>query len=305
MTDTKPYFLDIEDYHLSIGEAKRLVTETLLSNGVKSPKGGWERASFKIGPPDKQEIKTFKELVSIARKHGIVAHIQNNIDRSDKIFGGTFGISTPTMAFGTITSIYAGFSRTLKPPMTDQPVEIQISEDIMFYRKEACLFSNEYDFTFCTRYYRAYLTSCIALVDAFINRHILLYRFRGYKSDKFKALEKTSRLEDRLDLFLQIDTEHNLTTINGGAEWIHFKNLRKLRNEMTHINTPSLGYSITEFAEHFNYVKKGVGGLLKLIRQLQGRPTLGFIEKLRTAPIIYFNEITHKGDGNHIIKRRK
>ncbi|MBI2271933.1 MAG: hypothetical protein HYU69_16450 [Bacteroidetes bacterium] len=301
----EPYFLEIEENHLSIGEAKRLVTETLLNNGIKSPKGGWERASFLFGPPDKQETVTFQKLFSIARKHGVVAYIQGNIDRTDDIFGGTFGISSPTMAFGTISSSYAGFSRILKPPMTDQPVEYEISEDIMFYREEICLFSNEYDFTFCTRYYRAYLTSCIALVDAFINRHILLYKFRGQNSQEFEELQRTSRLEDRLELFLKVSTGKDLTAINGGAEWIHFKNLRRLRNEMTHINSPSLGYSITEFAEHLNYAKKGVGGLLRLIRQLQGKQSLGFIEKVRTAPIIYFNEITHKADGKHIIKRRK
>lgn len=304
MTD-QPYFLEIEEFHLSGGEAKRLLISTLLGNGVKSPQGGWERASFMFGPPENQENITFRELLLIVRRQGVLPHIQSPIDRSDEIFGGTFGISTPTMAIGSVTSTYAGFSRTLISPMADQPVERAISEDIMFYREEACLYSNEYDFEFCTRYYRAYLTSCIALVDAFINRHILHYNFQGITSDEFTELQRTSRLEDRLELFLRVSAGKDISAINGGVEWTHFKNLRRLRNEMTHINSPSLGYSIHEFADHFNYVRKGIGGLLGIIRHVQNKPSLTFIEKLRTAPFVYFNEIRHKADGNHFIKRRK
>ncbi|RZK10520.1 MAG: hypothetical protein EOO46_10475 [Flavobacterium sp.] len=189
--------------------------------------------------------------------------------------------------------------------MTSSPVEMGLSSDILFYREEACLFSNEYDFTFTTRYYRAYLSACISLIDAFINRHVLIYRFRQLQTSDFDLLQKTSRLEDRLELFLKISTGKDMKSINGGVEWIHFKKLRHLRNEMTHINEPSLGYSIEEFADHFNYVRSGIGGLLHRIRVLQNKPTLGFIESLKTAPIIYFNEITHRADGNHFIKRRK
>lgn len=301
MIKEKPFFLEIEEYHFSIGGAKKRVTQALLDFGVKSPKGGWDKASFKIG---QQEI-SFKELVKTVRETGVVFPIQNIIDNNDSFFCGRFGFSTPTMQLGEITTMYAGFSKTLKAPMTDQLVEIEISEDIMFYRQEACLYSNEDDFTFCTRYYRAYLASCIALIDAFINRHILLYKSDGHQSETFDLLQKTSRLEDRLNLFLQVDNGHKIEDINKGVEWIHFKELRRLRNEMTHINSPSLGYSIADFAEHFNYVREGVGGLLKLIRGLQGKTTLSFIEKLRTAPIIYFNEITPKADGNYIVKRKK
>jgi len=306
MTDsTEPYFLEIEDKLLSNGEARRLLIETLLKNGIKSPKGGWEKSSYNFGKGDNMKTVSFHSLLQDLKTNGIVPYFQSNIDIGDPIFGGTFGISTPTMEMGPITFKYAGHERTLLPPMTDSPVEMQLSEDILFFREEACLFSNEYDFTFCTRYYRAYLTSCVAIVDAYINRHILIYKYQGRLTNEFDEVNKISRLEDRLNKFLQVDTGHDLSAINQGIEWTHFKRIRKLRNEMTHINTPSLGYSITEFADHFNYVKKGIGGLLKLIRELQGRQSLTFIEKLRNAPIVYFNEISHKADGNYIVKRRR
>jgi hypothetical protein len=297
-----PPFLEIEDYHLSVSEAKREIIKALLESGIKSPKGGWQRASFKFGA----ESVTFNQLYIETRKTGVIPFLQYNLDQADDVFGGRMlGISTPTMGFNSITSTYAGYTRKLIPPMTDQPVEFEITNDILFYRKESCLYSGEYDFTQCTRYYRAYLSSCISLVDAYINRHILIYKYRGLNSPDFQLLQKTSRLEERICLFLKIFGGTNLSAINGGVEWIHFKKIRSLRNEMTHINSPSLGYSIHEFADHFNYVRKGIGGLLKLIRKAQGKKSLSFIETLRTAPVVHFNEITHKPDGKHIIKRRK
>lgn len=297
-----PCFLELETYHLSERLARQTVTELLLSSGIKSPKGGWDKFELTIG---KEEKFTFRELTQITRKSGIVGPIQRDIDHSDEIFGRTFGISTPTTALGQVTTTYAGFSRTLKPPMRNMPVESDLSLDILFYREETCMWSNEYDFQMCARSYRSYLMACIALVDAFINRHILIYRHNKLDSDEFNQLQTCPRLEDRLNLFLIISSGENISSINGGTEWIHFKALRNLRNEMIHINSPFLGYSIQEFSDHLNLCKLGIGGLLKLIRNVQKKQSLGFIERVRTAPIAHANDITFKSENEHIVRRKK
>jgi hypothetical protein len=297
-----PHFLDIELNRQSTERAKRTVIDYLIFEGIQSPQGGWERSKFNLGTDGPV---SFNQLVTSTREFGTVPYIQAKIDNTDEIFGGTFGFATPTALFGTVSSTYAGFTRTLISPMLDQPVEDGLAEDILFYREESCLYSDEYDFIFCTRYYRAYLSACISLVDAFINRHILIWTFKKISHPDLETLKTTTRLEDRLELFLKIAVGKDLTSINGGVEWQHFKKLRVLRNGITHISGPSLGYSIHEFAEHYNYVKTGIGGLLYNIRKLQGKMSLGFIERLRTAPSVFFNEITHREDGKHIIKRRK
>lgn len=302
---TQHAFLELEQYGVSNTEAKKILIKTLLDNGVRSPKGGWERATFDISRNGATNKVSFRELLADVKANGYESVSQSNADNRDEIFGGMFGITTPTMGFLKIESTYAGHTKSLTPPMTNIPVEMALSEDILFYREEACMYSDEYDFVMCTRYYRAYLTACISLVDAFINRHILIYNHSGIKSPVLDELKVTSRLEDRLNLFMAYSAGGSLNDINEGNQWTQFKALRRLRNEMTHINEPSLGYSIHEFAEHLNYVKKGIGGLLKLIRNKQGKPSLAFIERLYYAPLVYFNEITHKEDGNHIIKRRR
>src|SRR5450759_2043788 len=122
-TEEKPYFLEQSKYYLSERNARQTVIELLIKTGTKSPKGGWDKTTITIGPPEKQEEITFRELVYMARIDGVVHPIQSHLDHSDEIFGGTFGISTATMALGQVTTTYAGFSRILKPPMTDMPVE--------------------------------------------------------------------------------------------------------------------------------------------------------------------------------------
>jgi hypothetical protein len=42
---------------------------------------------------------------------------------------------------------------------------------------------------------------------------------------------------------------------------------------------------------HLNYVRTGIGGLLKLLRDYHRKPTHHFIERLRTAPEITYNTI--------------
>lgn len=296
----KPYFLELENFHMGTEKATAVTVKGLLDFGVSSPKGGWHKLILNLGDGD---IK-FTQLVSIVKKTGVIPYVQGRLDNNDDIFGGnSFGISTPTQ-FGPVTSTYAGFSKTLISPMSNQPMETELSNDIMYYREQVCLWSDEYDFKECTRYYRAYLSACISLVDAFINRHILIYKHTGQFKNQLEELERTGRLVDRISLFLSMTTGKDVSELNSGLEWIHFKKLRELRNEMTHISTPSLGYSIPEFSEHLNYVRQGVGGLLWKIRNLQGKSSLGFIEHIRSAPIVFYNDITEKG-GKIQVKRRK
>ncbi len=268
--------------------AKKAVAKELMENGFSSPNGGWDKFTLKIG----ESQRTYSELVKTARETGITPFYLNLSANNDDVFEGLrIGISSPSENLNTLTATYAGFKKTLKFPASNKPAEYEIVKDILFYREECTLWSDEYDFEFCTRYYRAYLSTCISLIDAFINRHILIYKHSNFKVDEVKYLEKTINLEEKIELFLKISCNKELSEINGGIEWKDFKSLRKLRNEIIHINEPSLGYNIAEFAEHLNYVRNGVGGLLLKIRKAQNKTTLAFIEQLRTAPKVSYKKL--------------
>jgi hypothetical protein len=296
----QPYLLELEPNAMSKASSTKAVVELLTAIAPK-PKEGWHRATVTFGNPSEQV--SYQKLVEETAKHGY-NRVQLFREASDDIFGVGIGMTCAESDHGVVLDVeYGGHKETLRSPYYYNPVEWDLSEDILAYRQEACLWSNEYLFTDCVRNYRAYLFSCIALVDAFINRHIIMYKHRGYNSQDLSDLQRCPRLEERLDLFMKVSANKGLSAINQGGEWIDFKKLRALRNSITHIEKPVLAYHLNDFAVHFNYVRAGIGGLLKRIRYEQGKQSLCFIDRLVNAPLAYSNAIKQENGVRKIARR--
>jgi hypothetical protein len=296
-----PYFLTIGQYHLFRKEAEEAVINALKQCGYHKPsKKSWGEIDLIITENEQPTQVKFYQLVQKARLSGIALEgWQRQIDNNDKVFGGFFSIATPNHQL-EITNSYAGYSKNLKGPCRSSPVEQELADDILFYRQQACHYSNSTDFSLTCRYYRAYVLSCISLIDAFINRHILLLKFIGFCSEDFQKLEGAFNLEDKIDLWMKIHATRDLSAIKKTKEWNHFKVLKEERNMLTHAVEPFYGHQISEVANYLNYVRTGIGGLLRLLRNMQRLSSLGFIERLRTAPKISYNRITLRADENHL-----
>lgn len=150
---SEPPFLEIDEYHLSALKANLFVTNALSKLPINKPTKGWHTRTYTLYG----KSMTYIELVNGAKMNGYIPQLQYQIDQNDHIFGGSFGMSTPTMGFTEVKSEFAGYTEVLTPPMVTWPAEFVISQDILFYRQQSCLTSNEYDFKMCTRHYRAYL----------------------------------------------------------------------------------------------------------------------------------------------------
>ncbi len=280
-----PHVLKIGQYHLSRGEAERVVEEALQRSGYrKPPEKSWGEIELIFTENSQSETFKFYQLVQKARLSGIaLEHLQNRIDNTDTVFGGAFSLATPHSEFEINTS-FAGYEKKLKGPCRSAPVEQELADDILFYRKQVCENSSSSDFSLACRYYRAYIFSSISLIEAFINRHILLHRFHGNNSLDFHQLEKEFNLDNKIDLWLKVFSKKSLSAVNRTKEWNHFKLLKEERNMITHAVEPFYGHQISEISDYLNYTRTGVGGLLTLLRETQNLGNLGFIEKLRTAP---------------------
>lgn len=298
-----PYLLEIDDYHLTDKQGQKVVKEMLSESGVKSPPGGWNSFIYKYEEYGLKKKMTFRKLVVEAMEKGYVRTIQKFIDERDSVFGGLEHVTSPTPG---VESEYTfnGMTMTLNSPSLLLSSAYSLSEDILFYREEACYESENYDFIDCARNYRSYLSSCISLIDVFINKYILYYKYTNLHTDQLEEIQKSSRLEDKIAKLVNISTKEGMSAIKGGVEWKHFKSIKDLRNEMVHINAPSMAYSIIDFPDHFNYAREGVGGLLGLIRKLQGKKTLGFIERIKTAPWVKFNQESIKNSPFVTSKKR-
>jgi hypothetical protein len=185
---------------------------------------------------------------------------------------------------------YAGFAKELSVPCRYAAIEGELVEDILYYRTAACSHSDADDLIDTCRLFRAYLFACEALVDSFINRYVLMYAHTRTRKVNAEAFRSAGSLEERVGLWLETFAHSRLTDIAESHEWYEFKRLLKARHDLAHGRHAFLGHNIRDVAREFNYVRDGVGGLLLLLRLIEGERTLGFVERLRTAPRITFNQ---------------
>ena len=297
-----PQYLIQDEINLSAKAAEKIVDKLLSYHNISFKSKGKHNEIIFINRGETNE-KTFKyhELIAITRKEGVCTLLQSYFDNTDIVFGGAFGMSASGGL--ELTSTWGGYSKKLKAPFTHNPSEIELYKDIEFYKSETCIESNNYIFELCFRNYRAFLFSCIALVDAYINRHIALSKFQGLSSKKFNDLVLCRNTDERINLFLKTYANKDVKSINQTEEWRKFQELKTLRNEITHSINPYLGVSIRELPRNLNYSNAGIGGLLKLLQEAQGRKTLTFIEKVRNSPLIHFNEVIQESDGMYKVKK--
>lgn len=300
--EDKPAFLHLGQYHLSRELAHKAVVRTLIACGVECPKAGWH--SVVVNWNDKSSAPSrFADLVNEARGMGIVKRLQDYLDQKDTVFGGTIrDISTPNWQM-KIRAELAGFSKEANGPCRTSQVEIDLTDDILHFRQAACDGSNQHDFRVTCRAFRSYLSACTSLIDAFINRHILLAKHDGFQSEAFDKLKVVTKLEDRVQLWFEVCSSKDPSSFFRSKEWCHFQEIRKSRNEILHATEPIGVYSIQEIQLALNKVRTGIGGLLLHMRSAHEKPTLGFIERLRTAPLVDFVKIQFVKDGHRIIKR--
>ncbi len=297
-----PHFLVLHRYHLSRAKAQDVVIATLQRCGVKRPKEGWDAVSLTWNNESGGVPVRFAELVNEARKMGVVNRLQKYLDKQDPVFGGTIDeLCTPNfqMKFGTE---YAGWKKEVQGPCRTSCVELELTEDILDFRRQACEHSNEYDFCLTARYFRAYLSSSLSLLDAFINRHVLLARHEGFSSPEFGRLQTETNLEEKVRLWWAVCSGDDPVPFFRSGAWCHLQELRTKRNEILHAVDPISVYSLREIQLYFNKVQTGLGELLLCLRKAHKKPTLGFIERLRTAPKVEFHQITFQADGQHEVK---
>lgn len=300
----RPCFLTINKFHLSPPTARTEVIRLLTAIGEYEPSAGWD--SIIVNWNDRVHARqSFADLVQEARQTGTVQEIQEVLDKRDPVFAHSIlDVATPEFRL-TIEGSFAGKNHKVQGPCRAAFSERDLTEDILYYRTKACEFSRDYDFRATCRYYRAYLFACISIVDAFVNRHILLADHDGFSSPEFDELKVATKVEDRMRLWFSVYSTHDAGSFFGSKEWCHFQELRTRRNEVTHAVEPIGAYALRDIHICLNKVRTGVGGLLLLMRQAYEKSTLGFIERLRTAPIIDFRHIEFKADGHHQIKEIK
>jgi hypothetical protein len=283
-------YLHMAPIHMSLDKAKDAVTEALALLGVKRPQPkDWTNGGMDWNTGDgKRQTFLFPDLLSEAQKDGFSRQLYALIDRQDPFFGGTFFMATNSSAF-KMQVTYGGYQRELHGPCRFSPLENDLTDDILHFREAACSASASNDYYDCTRHYRSFLQSCISLVDCFINRYAQLHIVRG-GAPLPDVLTNPGTFEARFDAWIQTFANRPAATIKQSAEWSQCSMLRQERNRAVHAVEPYLGIQIQDLPRHLNDVRRGIGGLLLRMRGLASQASLGFIERLRAAPLIEFHK---------------
>jgi hypothetical protein len=288
-------YLHMVPTRVSVKRARDAVIDALKILGIKRPQTkDWSSGGIRWkGADGHEQTFLFRKLLSDAQKDGFSQQLFALIDRNDPFFGGTFLMATNSSALKMQVN-YGPYQKALHGPCRFSPLENDLTDDILHFRESACAASASNDYYDCTRHYRSFLQSSISLVDCFINRYVQLHstHLGGQLPD---ALTKPTAFEARFDAWIQTFTTGTSAVLKQSAEWSQCCMLRQERNRAVHAVEPYLGIQIQDLPRHFNHVRRGIGGLLLGMRELAAQPTLGFIERLRRAPLIEFQKSPQKG----------
>ncbi|HCO13781.1 MAG TPA: hypothetical protein DIT46_06325 [Gemmatimonadetes bacterium] len=83
-------------------------------------------------------------------------------------------------------------------------------------------------------------------------------------------------------------TSASFSGVKQTVHWAHFQELRAKRNAIVHSAEPLQATEIEKMPHVLNLVREGVGGLLLQLRSMQGLGSLGFIDRLASAPRVSF-----------------
>ncbi len=153
-----------------------------------------------------------------------------------------------------------------------------------------------------SRYFRNYLAACVSIVDAFINRHIHIAKADGFDSPEFDELKRATQTKSKMELWWKVCCDDDPSPLFSSTPCCRFQELRDKRNNLVHALQPFGVYSLREIQTFLNKVQCGVGELMLLMRKAHDKPSLEFIERLRTAPIVDFHRIHFSANGDTVDK---
>lgn len=297
MSPMEENMLKVEGLHLGKMKAEKYVKHLANKIGIKIPEGKDYSKDILFDLKGKKVRINFKESIKETQYNGSPKTLQFLSDSQDRYLAPALTLAIGKLPKGVNAKITSSLGQTSKsqeaPAMTESP-EVSLANDILYFRKMTCDNSTIENIDACARYFRSYLLSCVSLVDCFLSRYTNVIResiddMNSYTNTA--TLASTSGMEKRIQAWFTTFAYHKIGAYNKTNEWAHFQKLRKKRNTFVHPSEPVTSYSIKEISQYLNYCKKGIGGLLYNFHSYSEQdPNIGFIQIVKTAPLVTFNK---------------
>ena len=244
---------------------------------------------IEINAGNKKISINLADEVEYTRRNGKAQLLQSMLDSGDRFLNSPMSMGSTSTGI-VLSSSYGSHSATVEGAGYIEPPEFSFSEDIIFYRKEAVAMFNAGNFVEFCRCYRAYLQSCVSLIDCFIHRynfHIKMHVPDTAAYASTKTLDSMQSIEKRLEAWMEIFAIHKLSEVKVSKYWFKFMEIKKQRNNIVHPSNPTIPYGVEDAVKHLNYVQEGIGGILAELRKHSGNTAnIGFINRVKTAPEI-------------------
>lgn len=231
--------------------------------------------------------RSFREMVAEARSKGVVPRLRTYVAGVEDLFFPTT-MSVAANEGMKVEATYAGQSASFVAPMRVAAIEDELCDDILHFRESACAGSAEHNFIRCARSYRAYVFASVNIVEAFLNRPVLLYSSIPSKRKLVEELAKPLSFDQRFPLWVATFCSAPLAQLTSTGAWSQFQELRHERNKLLHAAETQFGVQIDQLPRRLNWVREGVGAFMRQLRSMQGLPPTDFIERLETAPVVEF-----------------
>jgi hypothetical protein len=290
MTNPRTHqFLKIGRYHRNEKDAEALVLSYLTRIIPGKPESYFRAKAFGFGTAPRR--RSFVELCQEARERGCVVELWHFADsRNERHFPPQIGLEAGGSGF-EISTTFAAQTHKVPGPGRVHPMEDELSEDILAFRRDACAASTD-TYAQTGRSCRAYLLTCTALVEAFLSRHVHVNQDLVDRGDeKLRRLTQPLSFEERIELWTEIFCDAPLAELKKTDCWSDYEALRQARNSFLHGAHATIAFSLRELPLLLNRVRRGVGGFLAKLRELQDLPPLPFIQRLETAPRVEFIEL--------------
>ncbi|HEX7896625.1 MAG TPA: hypothetical protein VF950_02620 [Planctomycetota bacterium] len=286
-----PARLVMSNRSVSRSKAREVLIKALEAAGLKQPDAGWDACSLSYGKPEKRKSVPFATLIAETIESGVPRTLQRLVDATDPVFGGMLSTLATTSPAINISVTHGGKTHSLMGPAQLCATVTLLTGDILHHRDAACATSGT-EIAATSRHFRSYVLSCCALVEAFLNTYVTMAKWDGPEPDSFLQLKRPLPIRTRLVCWLTAFAEQSRDAIVGTVQWDHFNKLRIIRNEIVHPPDTYNAFHLKTTAHQLNLVREGVGGLLRLLRQLAGEPSHLFIEQLRNAPEVTYQART-------------
>lgn len=288
--------LEIGDYHLQRKTAETHVFELARSLSISIPEHHAFQEDVQLANNQKTFRINFEEEIEHTMKMGKAKMLQHWFDVRDTFLQPAIEMATFSKIPGLsahVTATVGNYSTSLKNYGVLQSPGASLADDIRFFHRETCSSFNNRNTSAFSRNYRAFLHSCVSVVEYFLHRYLSYVKMKITDTSEFDnlaILDSREPIEKRLRSWMMTFATHELDKFNSWDERSRFLELKKARNGFTHPSEPVVKYEPEVVKKYLDFGSSGVGKLLARMRRAAGSSDrIGFINQIASLPEVRLN----------------